>query len=270
MLTASVVTYHTSLPEISAVLDCALQSPIDKLYIIDNSRNDALRILERRSPKIRYIHNANIGYGGAHNLAIREAMELGAKHHIVLNPDIRFSQGTIELLMSYMEANEDVGQIMPKVFYPDGRLQYLCKMVPTPMDLIFKRFLPGRLTRKRLRKFQLQFTGYDKPMNVPYLSGCFMFFRMSALQEIGLFDERFFMYPEDIDITRRIHERYKTIFYPKASIVHAHAAASKTDLRMLRIHMVNMVRYFNKWGWFFDVRRRKINKQLLKELNCND
>ena len=71
MLTASVVTYHTSLPEISAVLDCALQSPIDKLYIIDNSRNDALRILERRSPKIRYIHNANIGYGGAHNLAIR-------------------------------------------------------------------------------------------------------------------------------------------------------------------------------------------------------
>ena len=83
------------------------------------------------------------------------------------------------------------------------------------MDLIFKRFLPGRLTRKRLRKFQLQFTGYDKPMNVPYLSGCFMFFRMSALQEIGLFDERFFMYPEDIDITRRIHERYKTIFYPK-------------------------------------------------------
>ena len=82
MLTASVVTYHTSLPEISAVLDCALQSPIDKLYIIDNSRNDALRILERRSPKIRYIHNANIGYGGAHNLAIREAMELGAKYHI--------------------------------------------------------------------------------------------------------------------------------------------------------------------------------------------
>ena len=115
MLPASVVTYHTSLPEISAVLDCALQSPIDKLYIIDNSRNDALRILERRSPKIRYIHNANIGYGGAHNLAIREAMELGAKYHIVLNPDIRFSQGTIELLMSYMEANEDVGQIMPKV-----------------------------------------------------------------------------------------------------------------------------------------------------------
>ena len=55
MLTASVVTYHTSLPEISAVLDCALQSPVDKLYIIDNSRNDALRILERRSPKIRYI-----------------------------------------------------------------------------------------------------------------------------------------------------------------------------------------------------------------------
>ena len=269
MLTASVVTYHTSLPEISAVLDCALQSPVDKLYIIDNSRNDALRILERRSPKIRYIHNANIGYGGAHNLAIREAMELGAKYHIVLNPDIRFSQGTIESLMSYMEANEDVGQIMPKVFYPDGRLQYLCKMVPTPMDLIFKRFLPGRLTRKRLRKFQLQFTGYDKPMNVPYLSGCFMFFRMSALQEIGLFDERFFMYGEDIDLSRRMHLQYRTMYYPGASIVHLHEAASYKNRRMLLIHIRNIIRYFNKWGWFFDAQRRKINRRLLKDLNYN-
>lgn len=117
--------------------------------------------------------------------------------------------------MSYMEANEDVGQIMPKVFYPDGRLQYLCKMVPTPMDLIFKRFLPGRLTRKRLRKFQLQFTGYDKPMNVPYLSGCFMFFRMSALQEIGLFDERFLCTPRTLTLRDAYTNGIKQFFIRK-------------------------------------------------------
>ena len=104
-------------------------------------------------------------------------------------------------------------------------------------------------------------------MNVPYLSGCFMFFRVAALEEVGMFDERFFMYPEDIDITRRMHEQYKTIFYPYASIIHAHAAASKTSSKMLKIHITNMVKYFNKWGWFFDRKRRMINKQLLKELN---
>ena len=267
MITASIVTYHHSRRELDDVIGCALQSPIDKIYIIDNSANDALRPLESLSDRIRYIHNANIGYGGAHNIAIREAMELGATYHAVINPDIHFGPEVIAALACYMDHHPDAGQIMPKVYYPDGRLQYLCKMVPTPMDLIFKRFIPEQMTRKQLDRFQLRFTGYRQVMNVPYLSGCFMFFRVSALLEIGLFDERFFMYPEDIDITRRMHERYKTLFYPEVSIIHAHAAASKTSKRMLKIHIVNMVRYFNKWGWFFDARRRQINRKLLKELH---
>ena len=104
------------------------------------------------------------------------------------------------------------------------------------------------LTNKKLYKFQLRFSGYDKIMNIPYLSGCFMFFRISVLQQIGLFDERFFMYPEDIDITRRIHEKYKTIFYPDVSIIHAHAAASRSNAKMLKIHIINIIKYFNKWG----------------------
>jgi GT2 family glycosyltransferase len=223
--------------------------------------------LEQRSDKIRYIHSENVGYGSAHNIAIRESIRIGATYHVVLNPDIYFNPGTIEELEKYMTANPDVGQIMPKVFYPNGELQYLCKMVPTPMDLIFKRFLPTRLTRKSMHKFQLRFTGYDKIMNVPYLSGCFMMFRVAAFEKVGLFDERFFMYPEDIDITRRMHEHYRTVFYPNVSIVHAHAAASKTNMKMLKIHIVNMIKYFNKWGWMFDKKRREINKQLLKELN---
>ena len=60
-------------------------------------------------------------------------------------------------------------------------------------------------------------------MNVPYLQGSFMFLRTKALKEVGLFYERFFMYPEDIDITRRMHKKYKTIFYPEVSIHHEHA-----------------------------------------------
>ena len=267
MLTASLVLYHNSMSDVDTIINCVLKSPIDKLYIIDNSRNDSFRILEKRSDKIRYIHNENIGYGGAHNIAIREVMSLGAKYHIVVNPDIYFENGTIESLANYMDNNLDVGQVMPKVYFPNGELQYLCKMVPTPMDLIFKRFMPSRLTEKSLSQFQLRFTGYDTIMNVPYLSGCFMFFRVSALREVGLFDERFFMYPEDIDITRRMHEKYKTIFYPKVSIIHAHAAASKTNFKMLKVHILNMIKYFNKWGWVFDKKRKRINRKLLEELN---
>ena len=201
--------------------------------------------MEIVSDRIWYIHSANLGYGAGHNIAIRKAIEQGADYHVVLNPDIYFGEGTLEKLEAYMEVHSEVGQIMPKVFYPNGELQYLCKLVPSPLDLIFKRFFLSFLTNKKLYKFQLRFSGYDKIMNIPYLSGCFMFFRISVLQQIGLFDERFFMYPEDIGITRRIHEKYKTIFYPDVSIIHAHAAASRSNAKMLKIHIINIIKYFN-------------------------
>ena len=93
-----------------------------------------------------------------------------------------------------------------------------------------------------------------------------MFFRVAALKEIGLFDERFFMYPEDIDITRRMHERFRTVYYPKVCVIHDHAAESYKSARMLKIHMINMVKYFNKWGWFFDAQRKKVNRETLSAL----
>ena len=270
MITASLVLYHNAIQEVNTILHCALQSTIEKLYIIDNSRNDAFHILEQQSPKIRYIHSENVGYGSAHNIAIREAIVHGATYHVVLNPDIIFEPKVIDVLAAYMNAHSTVGQMMPKVYYPSGEIQYLCKLIPTPMDLIFKRFLPYSLTKKRLYKFQLRFTGYDEIMNIPYLSGCFMFLRISALQQVGLFDERFFMYPEDIDLTRRIHQKYQTLFYPTVSIVHTHTAASKSNRRMLQIHIVNMIKYFNKWGWFLDKQRKQTNRQTLKSLNYHD
>ena len=270
MITASIVTFYTNLIDLKRVFNCVLQSPISKLYIVDNSSENSIKEFVEQYPIVEYIANINNGYGAGHNIAIKKAINNKAKYHIVLNPDIYWTENIIEQLKNYMNQNSDVGQIMPKVFYPDGRLQYLCKMVPTPIDLIFKRFLPTKLARKRLYKFQLRFSGYDKIMNVPYLSGCFMFFRVSALKEVGLFDEHFFMYPEDIDITRRMHAKYKTIFYPYVSIIHAHAAASKTSKKMLKIHIVNMIKYFNKWGWVFDKQRQEFNRNLLKELNYRE
>lgn len=270
MITVSIVTYHHSIGEVCKVVTSVLSDSVMKLYIVDNSTNDTLREISAISEKIKYIHSMNLGYGAGHNIAIREAIELGSTYHVVVNPDIYFKNGVLERLVEYMERNKDVGQIMPKVYYPNGDLQCLCKLIPTPLDLIFKRFLPYFMTKKRMYRFQLGFTGYDKIMNVPYLSGCFMFFRISVLQEIGLFDERFFMYPEDIDITRRIHEKYKTIFFPDVSIIHAHAAASKTNFKMLKVHILNMIKYFNKWGWYFDSRRKKINKKVLKDLEKMD
>ena len=189
--------------------------------------------------------------------------------HFVLNPDVYFQPEELEKMVSRMRIDESIGQLMPKVIYPDGRLQYLCKLIPTPFDLFFRRFLCGpfkELARNRAEQFELRFTGYKQEMDVPYLSGCFMLFRVSALNEVGLFDERFFMYPEDVDITRRMHAKYRTLFFPSAVIVHDHAKESYKSIKMLWIHVTNMIKYFNKWGWFFDAERKLVNSRVIETL----
>lgn len=93
-----------------------------------------------------------------------------------------------------------------------------------------------------------------------------MLMRCAALRRVGLFDTRFFMYPEDIDLTRRLHRHYRTLYWPDIEAVHKHRASSYASFRMLWIHAHNMIRYFNKWGWFFDRERRRMNRRLVGSL----
>ena len=267
MITASIVTYKTSQGDLERVLGSALPDFIDHLYIIDHSPEEGIEAMLPEDPRIEYEKRPNLGYGAGHNAAIRKAMEAGAKYHAVLNPDIHWEGNVIGSLADYMDAHPDVGQMLPKVLYPDGRLQYVCKLIPTPFDLIANRFLPHSLVKGRVARFRLEKSGYDKIMDVPYMHGCFMMLRIDALRDVGLFDEQFFMYPEDIDLTRRIHEKWRTLYYPPLSIYHSHAAASRTSLKMLWIHITNMVKYFNKWGWLIDRKRRRYNRRLLQQLS---
>jgi GT2 family glycosyltransferase len=267
-ITASIVIFRTDKNDLLKVVSSIVNSSIDMLYIVDNSSNttDAIRMLAA-NPKAEYIFGqGNIGYGAAHNIAIKRAISEDARYHIVLNPDIEFDGEVIEKMLAYADSHKEVGLMMPKIFFPDGRLQYLCKLLPAPYDWIFRRFLPSvGAVQKRNEKFELRHSGYNKIMNVPYLSGCFMFFRIDVLKEIGLFDEKIFMYCEDTDITRRIHRKYKTLFFPDVSIIHKFSKKSYNDFHLLCVHVKSAVYYFNKWGWIFDSERRKINKKVIAE-----
>lgn len=237
-----------------------------KIYLLDNSEKDWLREhvdMEKApvsSDKIRYMAMPeNLGYGRAHNIALRESAYHNTAFHLVINSDIRVQAEDIDAMCYFMLANPQVGQLMPKVINPDGTQQYLAKRLPSPMDVFGRRFLPKWLMKKRNKRFELRDKDLNRPINAPYLSGCFMLLRTKAVVEAGLFDERYFMYPEDIDLTRTIHRNYLTLYYPQWTIVHAHAQASYKDKHMLRVHIQNMCRYFNKWGWFFDRERHTFN-----------
>lgn len=238
-----------------------------QLFIVDNSSVPIDHPIVHEYA-FKHIKNPrNLGYGSAHNVAMRMILDT-SEFHFVLNTDIHFGPNEFEKMLSFMQQNPDVGQLMPKVLNEDGSLQYLCKLLPSPADLFLRRFAPSAvrsLFRRRMERYELRFTGYDRLMNVPYLSGCFMLFRVSALRKVGLFDERFFLYPEDIDITRRMHAEFRTVFFPGASIVHAHARTSYKNAKYLWRHTRNLVRYFNKWGWIRDPERRRVNRELLRQ-----
>ena len=116
-----------------------------------------------------------------------------------------------------------------------------------------------------MHRFELRATGYQTIMDVPFLSGCFMALRVDALRRIGLFDERFFMYAEDADLTRRMAGSYRTTYFPEASVTHDHAMESYRNYRMLWIHIESIILYFNKWGWLFDPVRKQINIKTLDQ-----
>lgn len=266
-VTASIVAHRTDPVQLRRAAACVLRSPlVEWLHVVDNSPSPSLRSELEPSPRIIYSHVENRGFGAGHNLAMRRSLRDGADSHLVLNADVWWEGDILSPLARHMASRGDVGMMMPLTFYPDGDLQLTARRLPTPLDVIAKRFLPKALTGPLISRYLLADADHSRPIDSPYLLGSCLLFRCEALRSEGLFDERFFMYPEDIDITRRIHEHWRTLLWPEVSIIHEHAAASRRNLRMLRIHIVNMVRYFNKWGWWVDPLRRRANLRLMQSL----
>jgi GT2 family glycosyltransferase len=267
-LSASIVVYKNAVEILEKTIQSFLRSTLDsKLYIVDTSPTDRLKTLVN-DPRIIYrFNNKNVGFGSGHNTILREILN-DTKYHIIMNPDVYFEEGVIQKLYTFMNQHSEIGQLMPKVLYPDGRLQPRCKLLPTPQTLIkrpFFNFNKSSLERENYR-YELRFSGYDKIMDVPFLSGCFMFLRTEALKKVGLFDERFFLYTEDADLSRRIHKHYRTVYFPQATIYHHYQRGSYQTFWLTWCNIKSAIRYFNKWGWLNDSEREFFNQRTIQQL----
>jgi GT2 family glycosyltransferase len=272
VVTASIVLFRTPPFLIKRLLDCLSVADVcDQIYLIDNSPEE-IEFPFSQYKDVVYIKSNNIGYGAGHNIAIRRCIPL-SNFHFVLNPDIFFGEKELTVMLERIQSDDSIGLLMPKILSPDNTVQYLCKLIPTPMDLFLRRF-PLPVFRNQIdsrnHKYELRFTGYDSEMNAPTLSGCFMLLNMSALKLVGIFDERFFMYAEDVDLTRRLHYKFKTIYFPYAVVFHDHAKDSYKNLRMLFMHIFSVIKYFNKWGWIRDGKREVLNRRFLTSFNLDD
>lgn len=238
------------------------------LFLLDNSPTQELKILAT-DPRIEYIHNPmNPGFGASHNVAIEKATELGSKYHFVVNPDIFFEGDIISPMLSFMSNDDTIGMMMPKILNKDGSNQYLPKLLPSPFSLLLRKIRkPGLLYRNFIKKFELREVPEKLIYSTPIISGCFTLISLERIKDIGKYDNKFFMYFEDWDLSRRMNQHYQCIYFPEVSVFHGYESGANKNLKLLVIFMSSAIIYFNKWGWFFDKERKRTNKNVLSQFN---
>ena len=193
--------------------------------------------------------HGNAGYGGGHNLAIRS---FSADYHLVLNPDALVEPDSLIEGLRFLERRREVALLAPVVI-DDGVAGHLCKRMPSVWDLFLRGFAP-RALRERFRRRMARYEMADIPLHrpvfdPPVVSGCFMLFRGATLRAAGGFDDRFFMYFEDYDLTRRIACQGRVVLLPSIRIHHYRGGAARKGLAHIRMFAVSAWRFFNKHGW---------------------
>ncbi len=261
--TASIVLYKHAVKDVEPLFEeLAKDTALSEWIVVNNGGSDeACAVAELLGASCLH-PGRNLGYGAGHNLALRSLAATAAPYHVILNPDIHLQSGALSELVTVMDAMPQVGLVMPRVNFPNGSTQYLCKLLPTPLDLILRRFAGGPLQglfANRMTRYDMKAFDYSRPAYVPVLSGCFMLARRSVLETIGGFDERFFIYMEDTDLCRRIGDVSRLLFWPLTTVTHSHAQESYKNLHMLCLHVRAAVAYFNKWGWWRDPVRKARN-----------
>jgi len=263
----SVVVYKTDPGELAQAVSQFLAVPLrTHLCVIDNSPSPT-KHWERDPARVSYCFvGKNLGYGRAHNLALAAAASK-SRYSLVMNTDIRYSPDAVCSLVDFLDQRPAAGLAAPKICYPDGSLQYVCRLLPTPVNLFLRRFFPRAIwTQRADALYELRWWDHQHVANLPYFQGSFMMLRTDLCNNIGGFDERFFLYGEDIDLTRRMHAVAETLYVPHVGITHEYRRYSKTSLVGTWYGIQNNCRYFNKWGWFFDVERRQVNRRVERAL----
>jgi len=258
MLSISIVTYNSEKvirKTLDSIIEHQPKDQLKQLFLVDNNSTDQttsiLSQYAKRHKNIDLIQNIrNVGYGSGHNVAIKKA---NSKYHVICNPDIIIHNNLFTPMAEFMDQNQEVAILCPKFQYINGECQPLNRRYPTVFDLFLRRLeslqaIPA--FKKRVNYYSMIDIGYDDICDVPFVSGAFMFCRTTALKQVSGFDERFFLYFEDADLSRKMQQKgYRTICYPYTVVSHRYERASNKELKMMMIFLKSAIKYFNKWGY---------------------
>lgn len=238
--------------------------------IIDNApqEGDCRSIAEGR-PGVRYVANRkNVGFGRACNQGMRLAR---GRYYLLLNPDMEVLPGSIETLSRYLDSEPDVGIVAPRLHYGDGRLQESCRTFYTLPIFLLRRTFLGKLfpNARIIRQHLMTDWDHEETRQVDWCIGASLLVRREAVDDVGMMDERFFMYFEDVDWCYRMHQRgWRVIYLPASRMIHHYqrASAGWKPSRGLMIHLGSTLLYYEKWSfllYWLKQRRRVLRKGAL-------
>ena len=208
----------------------ALKHVEGEVFVVDNNSIDgSLDMVRSKFPQTTLIANKeNAGFSKANNQALKIAK---GKYHLLLNPDTIVEEDTFKKVVEFMDAHPEAGGLGVKMI--DGKGNFLPESkrgLPTPKDAFYKIFGLSRLfpKSKKFGRYHLSFLDLNQTHEIEILSGAFMLMRKEALDKVGLLDEDFFMYGEDIDLSYRlVLGGYKNYYYPETRIIHYKGESTK-------------------------------------------
>jgi GT2 family glycosyltransferase len=248
------VAFHPSVDEVKQLLGALAGLPqwIGYAVIVnDHCPGEAAEQLADGAEAF-LCNSDNPGYGRGINRLVSQLGDL-PEYIGVLNTDLSWQPGTFEAMLAWLNSHPDVCLAVPQILNPAGEVQKLCKLNPTVLGLFSRRFIPDSLKPNFLKRYDRRYVmsdqDYLKPFDVPYLSGCCMLMRSDPFRKIGGFDERYFLYLEDADLTRSLRKEGRCVHLPIAEVVHGWGRGNYRNLRLMLVNLASSWYYFQKWGW---------------------
>ena len=240
-ITATVVTYNSGKKAekiCNQLLKYTNKYPF-KLYVVDNNSTDNTVELLNLVKGISLVKNSeNKGFAKGHNTVFENV----GKYHFVINPDIEISSDILCEIADFMENNPHIAMLNPAILNPDGSIQQLPKKRPT-----FKRLFLGRLFPAVRQEYTSISGENDTVFETDFCSGCFFCIRGEIFKYLGGFDENFFMYMEDADLSKRVKKLGRIVYYPAVSVTHLWERGSAKSFKYLLIHFMSYFKYLLKW-----------------------
>lgn len=253
-LTFSIVAYKNYKQIVNAInsINKFTSNYTKEIFVVDNTEEEAIKKFQVERDKVKRLdnvyfiqNNKNLGFGKANNIALSKSK---GRYFVICNPDIILIEKSFDKIIPFIEENNSVGAVIPKLIDKNYNLQSVYRRELTPFDIFIRYFHPFNLFKKQRDHHEMKDMDYTKPFQVPFGQGSFLVVKTTLMRKLNGFDERYFMYVEDADLCKRINLISNLYYLPTTKVIHLWEKGSHKNIKLMKWHIQAMYKYFKKWN----------------------